>query len=141
MFRSVFRAGESMFDRILCVVGAVTFSQFPEFVQQYQQRLGGRLDEARHQLQQFETTARQAGLSLTDFIGRTNATTDPAVARLGGVMTSTRERVAALEHAQSALHSASIVERPFVFLRSLDTEIARGTWSIFKPAVPTTAEG
>src|SRR5690606_12726079 len=33
------------------------------------------------------------------------------------------------------------VERPFVFIRHLDPEIARATWSIYQPAVPTTLEG
>jgi hypothetical protein len=32
-------------------------------------------------------------------------------------------------------------ERPLVFVRHLDLEIARATASIFKPAVPVTTEG
>ena len=50
---------ETLFDRVLCVGGAVTVSQAPEFIQQYLQRLGGRLDEARRQLSQFDDVARK----------------------------------------------------------------------------------
>lgn len=134
-------AVEGLLDRALCVVGAVLFSQLPEFMQQYLQRLGGHLDEARRQLLQFQHTAAQSGLTLDQLIGQTNANADPAVARLGGVMTAASARVDALQAAQSAIQHASLWNRPFVFLRYLDPAIAHATWTIFKPAVPTTVEG
>lgn len=134
-------AGESLLDRVLCVVGAVAFSQFPEFVQQYLQRLGGHLDEARRLVAKFTETAAQSNLTLPEFIDRTAANADPAVAKLGGVMQDTVERVNELSFANAAIHNASIWERPFVFLRHVDGEIARATWSIYQPAVPTTTEG
>lgn len=134
-------AGESLLDRLLCVAGAVGFSQAPEFMQQYMQRLGGNLDEARRQLMQFEQAATQSGLTLERFIAQTSTNSDTAVAKLGGVMTRAVSRVDSLESAQTALQNASLWTRPFVFIRHLDSSIAQGTWSIFKPAVPTTAEG
>ena len=134
-------AGEGLLDRALCVIGAVAFSQFPEFMQQYLQRLGGHLDEARRQLQHFQETAAQSGLTLERLISQTGANPDAAVARLGGVMTETVTRVETLDHAQAALQGASLWSRPFVFLQHVDPAIARATWSIFKPAVPTTGEG
>jgi hypothetical protein len=132
---------DSLTDRILCVVGAVLLSQGPEFMQQYLQRLGGHLDEARRQLTIFQQTADQAGLSLDKFISQTAANADPAVAKLGGVMTDAVERVASLQSAHDALLQSALWERPFVFLRHLDTGIARATTVVYQPAVPTTAEG
>ncbi len=134
-------AGESLLDRLLCVAGAVAFSQFPEFVQQYLQRLGGHLDEARRQVAKFTETAAQSNLSLPQFIDRTSANTDTAVAKLGGVMQDAVDRVNELSFANAAIHDASLWERPFVFLRHVDPEIASATWEIYKPAVPTTTEG
>ena len=134
-------AADGLLDRALCVVGAVLFSQVPEFMQQYLQRLGGHLDEARRQLQQFTDTAAQSGLTLERFIAQTAANAEPAVAKLGGVMTGTVERVADLAAAQTALQNATTWSRPFVFVARLDLPIARATWGIFKPAVPTTLEG
>ena len=137
-FRTLF---DGLLDRVLAVAGAVLFSQAPEFFQQYLQRLGGHLDEARRLLAQFEQTARQAGVSLDDFIRRTAANTDTAVARLADTMTDAVERVQSLQAAHDALRDASAWSRPFVFLRHVDWEIARATGAVFKPAVPVTLEG
>mgnify|MGYP001551093937 CR=1 FL=1 len=134
-------AGEGLLDRALCVLGAVIFSQAPEFMQQYLQRLGGHLDEARRQLRQFRHAAEQSGLTLDRFITQTSANSDTAVAKLGGVMSDAVTRVDRLQSAQSALLDASLWTRPFVFLRHVDSSIAHATWTIFKPAVPTTVEG
>ena len=139
--KALLGAGDGLLDRTLCVVGTVLFSQIPEFMQQYLQRLGGHLDEARRQLEQFQNTAGQSGLTLEQFITQTGANGDSAVAKLGGVMTTTLARVDSLTAAQTAIQHASLWARPFVFLRNIDADIARATWSIFKPAVPTTVEG
>lgn len=133
--------GEKLLDRALCVGGAVIFSQAPEFMQQYLQRLGGHLDEARRQLEQFKKVAAQSGISLEQFIAQTNANPDVAVAKLGGVMSEAGVRVEHLETAQVAIAGASPLGRPFAFLRHVDAEIANATWSFYKPAVPTTVEG
>ena len=134
-------AGEGLLDRVLGVIGAVVFSQAPEFMQQYLQRLGGHLDEARRQLQQFQQVADQSGVSLDHLIGETSTNGDAAVARLGGVMAEASARVDTLATAQAALQHASPWTRPFVFLQNIDSDIARSTWAAFKPAMPTTVEG
>ena len=139
--RPLFRAGEGLLDRVLCLLGAVGFCQLPEFIQQYLQRLGGRLDEARRQLAQFEAVAAQSKLTLQQFIERTSANTDTAVARLGGVMQDAINRVAELSSAETAIRNASIWEKPFVFFSHLDRSIAGATLEVYKPAVPTTTEG
>ena len=139
--RPIFRAGESLLDRVLCVLGAVAFCQLPEFIQQYLQRLGGRLDEARRQLAQFESVAAQSKLTLPQFIERTAANTDAAVARLGNVMQEAITRVHDLTSAETAIRNASLWEKPFVFFANLDHSIASATLEVYRPAVPTTAEG
>jgi hypothetical protein len=139
--RTLVGVGDGVIDRLLCVAGAVAFSQVPEFMQQYLQRLGGHLDEARRQLAQFRHVASESGLTLDRLIDQTHANPDPAVARLGGVMTEAAQRVRELEAAQSAISDASLWTRPFVFLQHADRAIAHATWEIFKPAVPTTVEG
>jgi hypothetical protein len=56
-------------------------------------------------------------------------------------MHDTAARVDALSSADAAIRGASIFSRPFVFLRHVDFSIVQGTWSVFRPAVPTTVEG
>lgn len=139
--RTLLGFGDGLIDRVLCVLGTLAFSQAPEFMQQYLQRLGGHLDEARRQLAQFTRVAEQSGLTLDRLIAQTHANSDAAVAKLGGVMSESVERVQALESAHAAIQNASVWTRPFVFLRHVDTDIASATWSIFRPAIPTTIEG
>lgn len=134
-------SGEAVVDRVLCVIGAVAFSQMPEFMQQYLQRLGGHLDEARRHLAHYQKIADDTGVTLGDLSARFGGSTDGATAKVGGVIADTAARVHELEAAQAAIQSAGLLGRPFAFLRHIDGEIARGTWSIFKPAVPTTVEG
>lgn len=140
-FRPLVKFGDTLADRVLCILGAVVACQLPEFIQQYLQRLGGRLDEARRQLAQFTDIAAQSRLSLADFIDRTSHNADTSVARLAGVMRDTVSRVDSLSAADSAIRHASLWEKPFVFFSHFDPDIARATLSIYKPAVPTTLEG
>lgn len=136
-----FAAIEGFLDRIVCVLGAAALAQAPEFFQQYLQRLGGHLEEARRQLAQFEAAAQAAGKPLAKFIADTAANGDAGLAKLGGTMRETAERVEALAGAQQALLDASVWSRPWVFFDRCDFSIARATAAVFKPAVPTTLEG
>ena len=136
-----FAASEGFLDRLACVIGAVCAAQAPEFFQQYLQRLGGHLDEARRQLAGFEQAALAAGKPLDDFATDVVANPDPGLAKLGASIQDTIERVDELTAAQHALVDASVWTRPFAFLGHLQTDIARATLQVFKPAVPTTMEG
>jgi len=139
--RPLARVGETLMDRVLCVAGAAGLSQAPEFFQQYLQRLGGHLDEARLQLAGFEAVAKASGLTLAELIEVTRTQTAVPVSKLGGLIATTQTRAAELEAAERALHEAAAWERPFVFLAHMDGDIAVRTWEVFKPAVPVTAEG
>jgi len=141
VLKPLYTAGEKLIDRILCVAGAVLFSQAPEYMQQYLQRLGGHLAEARRQLAQFEEIARQAGRTLQELSAQYATNADPTIIGMGRLMSDTETRVGVLSASEVALRDAPVWERPFVFLRQLDWEIARGTTGVYKPAVPTTLEG
>ena len=139
--RPIFRAVETVCDRVLCVVGAVAFAQLPEFIQQYRQRLGGHLDEARRQLAEFVAIASRSKLSLPQFIERTSTNSDATVAQLGGAMRNTVLRVDELVAAETALSHSSLWAKPFIFFQHIESGIARSTWEIYRPAIPTTGEG
>jgi len=141
IIRPAIDAAERLFDRVLCVVGAVLFSQLPEFMQQYLQRLEGHLDEARLVVSRFKDAAAQSGLSIDQLVAGTVQNPNPAVGRLGGVIREAVARVSDLASADDALRQATIWTRPFVFVAHLDGGIAKATLAIYKPAVPTTIEG
>lgn len=139
--RSALVAGEGLLDRVLCVVGALAFSQVPEFMQQYVQRLGGHVDEARRQLEQFRAAAAASGLTVEQLAAKAGQDPDSSVARLADVIRGTAARVNQLSADEIAIRTAPIAERPFVFLRHADPAIVRATWRVFQPAFPTTLEG
>jgi hypothetical protein len=141
IIRSVSEGAEGLLDRVLCVVGAVLFSQAPEFMQQYLQRLEGHLDEARLAVGKFKDAAAQAGMTLDQLVSSASQNPDPAMGKLGGVVHESVARVDALAASDAALRGASTLTRPFVFLAHADWGIARATLSIYRPAVPTTFEG
>ncbi len=135
------RVFDGVIDRVLCVCGAVLFSQGPEFMQQYLQRLGGHLAEAQRQLGLFRDAAAQAGATLDQFIIQTRANPNAGLRQLGSVMNDAAERTASLQAAHDALLQSSLWTRPFIFFRHLDLGISQETWAIYRPAVPTTLEG
>lgn len=136
-----FTAIEGFADRLVCVLGAVVCAQAPEFFQQYLQRLGGHLDEARLQLAAFERAALAAGKPWGQFVADTLGNPDAGLARLGANMRDTAARVDELATAQAALLEASAWSRPWAFFTHLDVGIARAATAIFRPAVPATFEG
>jgi len=133
--------GEKIFDRALCVVGAVLFSQAPEFMQQYLQTIGGALLEAERNLAQYHDIAKETGQTFEQFVSTTKAIAADGVAKLGDVMEASSSRVAELTAAETALRDATPLTRPFAFISHLDGAILNKTWSLYKPAVPTTLEG
>ncbi|HEY1765145.1 MAG TPA: DUF2937 family protein [Opitutaceae bacterium] len=141
LVRSAGAGVERIFDRVLCVLGALTFSQLPEFMQQYLQRLEGHLDEARLQLEHFKQAAAQSGMTLDQMISGAAHNPDPSMGRMGAVVRDLSARVDRLAAADTALRGADVWHRPVVFATHLDPEIARATWSIYHPVLPTSAEG
>jgi hypothetical protein len=110
-------------------------------MQQYLQRLEGHLDEARLTLGKFREAAAQSGMTLAQLVAGAGQNPDPSMQKVGGVIQGAVERVDELSAADAALRGASIWTRPFVFAGHIDWGIAKATWAIYRPAVPTTGEG
>jgi hypothetical protein len=111
---------KSLVDGVAAAGGAATFSQLPEFVQQYLQRLGGHRDEALRFVQMLKAQGMEAS---------------------NAILVAAEDRAAALVHASNAISGADDFSRPVVLLRYLDLDIARATFEIFRPAVPLTPSG
>src|ERR1041385_2658707 len=74
------------------VVLAAMLSQFPEYDQQYTQRLGGAVDELRAMTTDFDRAAELGALSRIEAIDRYNASNDEFLAGRGTSMTATFQR-------------------------------------------------
>ncbi|MEM5476708.1 DUF2937 family protein [Pacificibacter sp. AS14] len=121
------------------MLGAATLSQFPEFTQQYMQRLGGQVDALSVVIQDFDTSAQKASL-----------TREEALASMGGTvflenrrndMRATIARHRKLEDDLSALRGASPIARISMPHRLRDQAVVRATYDTFRPALPFTLEG
>lgn len=121
------------------LAGAAGLSQYPEFSQQYVQRLAGQVEALSTVVADFDASAERSGL-----------TRDAALAELTGTeflddrqadMTRTFGRYERLLADQAMLGTATPIERIFMPQRLRDAELLSGTWGDFKPALPLTSAG
>ena len=120
---------------------AIVLSQFPEYAQQYTQRLGGAVDELRVITADFDRAAAEAGLDRDTAITRYNASNDEFLAGRGRSMTATFQRYENLSQTLLRIEGAGPVERLQSLPAYLDSDIGRRTLENYRPAMPVTVEG
>ncbi|MBV8167290.1 MAG: DUF2937 family protein, partial [Alphaproteobacteria bacterium] len=96
----------------LAIVLAVAASQLPRFVQEYEQRLGGALQEAQRTLDELRDQATALGLDFDAFVARLATNPDPAAAAMATAAHHVAERVAALQAEAATLAGASRLAKP-----------------------------
>lgn len=133
-----------MIGRVLALAGGLSgaagLSQFPEYAQQYTQRLAGAVDELTLFVEEFDRDARSLGL------GRSEALVELAQ---GGEMGAARAKTVAetidrrerLARDLETLRTAGPFTRALNARRFSDGDIARKAWQDFRPALPFTFEG
>ena len=129
--------------RILGVVGglagAAGLSQYPEFSQQYTQRLGGQVDALSQVVADFEASALRSGLTRTQAFDQMTGTKFLEDRQADMRRTFTRHAVLADNLAQ--LSRASPMQRLMMPHRLMDGETMTRTWDDFSPAVPLNGPG
>lgn len=122
------------------LTGAAGFSQFPEFSQQYIQRLSGAVDELSRVVAEFDADGAALGLSRGEALDQL-AQGGAFGAERARTMEKTMARQMRLSSDLAALRDASPFVRASQPVRFADSEIAARTYEDFKPAVPLTVEG
>jgi hypothetical protein len=119
--------------------GAAILSQFPEFTQQYMQRLGGQVDALSVVIDDFDRSASKADMTRLE-----------ALASMGGSvfmdnrrrdMRATISRHDRLSGDLQRLTDASPLERISMPHRLRDTTLISNTYTAFQPALPLNVEG
>ncbi len=131
----------NLFCLILALLVAGLFSQEPEFLQQYTQRLSGRIDELTRQAREFEARVQAFGLTRDEAIALFKANPDPIVAAEAVAREADLVLLARLERQRANLVGGSELSRLMALVGELDPDIARATYDDFKPAVPVTTQG
>ena len=117
----------------------VAGSQFPEFSQQYLQRLGGQNDALAQIAADFDASATRAGLTREDALAQIAGSTFQDAHRADMQRAFLRlERISA---DLTLLRAAGPLERMALPHRFRDAETIQATWADFRPAVPVTSEG
>ena len=122
------------------LTGAVGLSQFPEFSQQYMQRLGGAVDELTRQVDRYEADAAGFGLPLEQYITELSAEGEKAQTQATN-MRQDIARHARLSEALAALEGAGPFMRARMAAYMGDRDVAERALENFKMAVPATFEG
>ncbi|EBA12564.1 DUF2937 family protein [Roseobacter sp. CCS2] len=129
--------------RVLCLIGGLTgaagLSQFPEFSQQYMQRLGGQVDELTRQVVDFDQTALADGMGREEMLQAMAET--PLVASQEPMWRRTFARHARLSENLMILRDASPMERLMMPHRMADTATVQAVWDDFSPAMPLSVAG
>ena len=121
------------------LAGASVTSQFPEFSQQYAQRLGGAVDELATVIADFDASAAASDLTRTEALAQLQGT--DFLARRRADMERTIDRHADLSEALTALQNAGPFMRAYQLRHFTDRDIATRAYEAYQPAVPLTLEG
>lgn len=129
--------------RALCLIGGLSgaagLSQYPEFSQQYIQRLAGQVDELTRQVVEFDQTALADGMGREEMLQAMADT--PLVAPQEALWRRTFARHARLSENLMLLREATPMERLTLPHRMADPATLAAVWGDFTPAVPLSVAG
>ena len=131
----------TLFERLFGIAGAVALSQAPLFVTQYTHQMAGRVAELNAHVASMRQVALQGGKTLEVFILKFVTNPDPDFHAQGVLMQAMVQRWHTLSEGLYSLQHASLWERPFIFLKHLDSGVAHDTLRAFEPGLPLTLEG
>lgn len=128
-------------DRVCAVAGAFLFSQIPLFMQYYTHQLIGHVAELQWQVSSMRHSASIVGKSLEQYIQKFVTHSDPDFSLQGRMMQQVVDRWNHFSQGLQGLQEASVWEKPYLFVKTLDFNIAKNTFSAYQPAIPTSLEG
>lgn len=122
-------------------LGAVAFSQAPEFTQQYMQNLAGRVAALTEVVERFDEDAARSNLTRGQAMQLCLADDQPegtmsCLGRAGDIQAYEEYRAQF-----TAINEAGEWQKPIFLARNYDKSIFDDTRQNYKPAVPTTLAG
>ncbi|SMR83234.1 Protein of unknown function [Aliiroseovarius halocynthiae] len=121
------------------LAGAVALSQFPEFTQQYVQRLSGARTELKVITTGFDLTAKAAGYSRDEALDKMSGSDFQNDLR--DQMQDNFNRYDRLDASYAALKGTEPLMRLTKLWHFRDADLVERTWNDYRPAVPVTADG
>lgn len=121
------------------LAGAAAISQFPEYSQQYLQRLGGAVDALGEVVADFDASAAASDLSRAQALSQMQGT--PFLERRRTDMARSIARHERLSADLETLQGQGPFMRAYNATRFTDSEIAQAAWKAYQPAVPVNFAG
>ena len=121
------------------LAGAAVTSQFPEFSQQYTQRLGGAVDALAEVVGDFDASAVAVGLSRDAALAQMQGTA--FLDRRRADMIATFARYETLRADLATVQGQGPFMRAYHAARLTDRQIAQAAWTAFQPALPLNFAG
>lgn len=130
-----------LLDRVVLVSAAVGGGLIPGFIAQYRQRLGGRLDQARLDLEPWQKLADQFYHGDIDKLIQYHlSSTDPTFHSEGAVIRTLVASVHQLQAAVEALHGSLASQAAYLAVHA-DPGLARATLGDWVPTFALSGEG
>ena len=111
--------------------GLLGASQVPEFIQEYEQRLGGARDETTRLLSGFKAIARRSGETLYAYAARLADDEDVSVGETGKEIQGLVRRSKMLSDHSASLKASHRLLKPLFVAQDGDREIMAATWGAF----------
>jgi hypothetical protein len=128
-------------DRILLVSAVITGGLVPGFIAQYRQRLGGRFDQARLDLEPWQRIADQFYHgSIEQLVQYHLSNADPSIRSEGAVIQALAANEQQLQRAVDAMQSNLLHQIAYLALHP-DAELARAAYHDWVPTFALSAEG
>lgn len=122
-----------LLDRLVLLVGTIAGGCVPGFIQQYRQRVGGRLDQVMQDLAPFEEIARRFhDGDMQKLVRHHLASTDPSFHAEGQALQQMIDSLAHLTALAQGL-TGTIWQQIGFMMRHYDAEIGAATWSDHVP--------
>lgn len=131
---------ESLLDRIICVAGALIFAQLPAFIVQYQQRLGGHVDELGRIIAKYRAYAADNNRTLEEYINIHLQSNVKEFASTGRLMTENLARFNELSSALKEITDSTGIMKLVMFVKNIDMEIYRAAMKNFVPGITFNSE-
>jgi hypothetical protein len=130
-----------LLDRLFLIAAVVAGGLVPGFISQYRQRLGGRLDQARLDLEPWQKIADQFYHGDIDKLIQYHlGSTDPTFHAEGAVIRALVTSVQQLQAATDALHGSLVQQLHYLVLHG-DPALARATFADWVPTFSLSGEG
>jgi len=131
----------ALLDRIVLLVAVAAAGCIPNFIVQYRQRLGGRLDQVLADLAPFQEIAnRSHGGSLSELIRYHLASTDATFHQEGAALQSMVESAERLRAMLAGLDTDLVHQCAYLLLH-YDGELLRATWGGYQPGFTLDLQG